>query len=74
MTGRFEKMMGCFLLKSGRTEKNKGTFENEDRREGTLESKNEFVKIPIITLSRAYAYARINRRFIIFAVTSVTGL
>ena len=49
-------------------------MENEDRREGTLESKNEFVKIPIISLSRAYAYARINRSFIIFAVTSVTGL
>ena len=49
-------------------------MENEDRRERTLESKNEFVKIPIISLSRAYAYARINRSFIIFAVTSVTGL
>ena len=58
----------------GGTEKNKRRVENEDRREGTLESRNEFVKIPIITLSRAYAYARTNRSFIIFAVTSVTGL
>ena len=58
----------------GGTEKNKRRVENEDRREGILESRNEFVKIPIIPLSRAYAYARTNRRFIFFAVTSVTGL
>ena len=32
------------------------------------------VKIPIIILSRACAYARIYRSFIIFAVTSVTAL
>ena len=58
----------------GGTEKNKRRVENEGRREGILESRNEFVKIPIIPLSRAYAYARTNRRFIFFAVTSVTGL
>ena len=58
----------------GGIEKNKRRVENEDRREGILESRNEFVKIPIIPLSRAYAYARTNRRFIFFAVTSVTGL
>lgn len=58
----------------GGIEKNKRRVESEGRREGTLESRNEFVKIPIITLSRAYAYARTNRRFIFFAVTSVTGL
>ena len=58
----------------GGTEKNKRRVEKADRREGTLESRNEFVKISIITLSRAYAYARTNRKFIFFAVTSVTGL
>ena len=56
----------------GGIEKNKRRVKSEGRREGTLESRNEFVKIPIITLSRAYA--RTNRRFIFFAVTSVTGL
>ena len=58
----------------GGTEKNKRRVENEDRREGILESRNEFVKIPIIPPSRAYAYARTNRRFIFFAVTSVTAI
>ena len=32
----------------GGIEKNKRRVENEGRREGTLESRNEFVKIPII--------------------------
>ena len=58
----------------GGIEKNKRRVESKGRREGTLESRNEFVKIPIIPLPRAYAYARTNRRFIFFAVTSVTGL
>ena len=53
----------CFSHTIGGTEKNKRRVENEDRREGTLESKNEFVKIPIITLSRAYAYARTKQEF-----------
>ena len=38
----------------GGTEKNKRRVENEDRREGILESRNEFVKIPIINSSRAH--------------------
>ena len=47
----------CFSHTIEGKEKNERRVENEDRREGTLESKNEFVKIPIISLSRAYAYA-----------------
>ena len=58
----------------GGIEKNKRRVEKAGRREGILESRNEFVKIPIIPPARAYAYARTNRRFIFCAVTSVTGL
>ena len=38
----------CFSHTMGGIEKNKRRVENEGRREGTLESRNEIVKIPII--------------------------
>ena len=50
----------------GGIEKNKRRVEKAGRREGILESRNEFVKIPIISLSHAHAYTHVSQEFLCF--------